>query len=140
MRGGFRQGHIPGAWRTATTSGVAATVVLLTAACSGDSAAPPEPTQSPSPTGTVSGGIYLIGGPSPGVHARRDGFQAGTVSVLDRGNVVAATSVPRGRRFSFLLRPGLYVLRVDDQAQTCRSFVHVYAGRTTQKNIVCASP
>jgi hypothetical protein len=58
--------------------------------------------------GTVTGGIYYIGGPFGST--KQNGYGSGTVHVEQSGHVLATRDLKRGQAFRFELKPGNYDL------------------------------
>lgn len=84
---------------------------------------------TPEPPGTISGGILLFGGPSPGLN-EKDGYHPGTVEVLRDGELVS-----KGYRFS--LPPGRYQLRV---LQSCETAVVLAPKQAVKADLRCSIP
>ncbi|MFC5826516.1 serine/threonine-protein kinase [Nonomuraea insulae] len=106
----------------------------------GASREPDTSTTPPAPAaGLLVGGIFHLGGPSPG-QSVADGYQAGLVEVFTgKGKRLAGRrSDQRGFRFS--LPPGRYRLQTALGDGTCSATGVVKPGRTTRADLKCKIP
>ncbi len=86
--------------------------------------------------GAIVGGVYVNGGPAPGIHD----CSGGTVNVLDpAGSVVASQTVSEKQSYVFELPPGSYELR-EAGAGYCRGEAVVTAGKVTHADTECDVP
>jgi hypothetical protein len=98
-------------------------------------AAATPPASLPAGDGWIGGGVYIDGGPYPGIHACASGDH--TVTVLDRaGNTVATQHVPDGESYAIVLPAGGYTL----SSGFCRGSATVVAGVESQADILCFVP
>ena len=98
-------------------------------------AAPAPPEQLPPGDGWVVGGVYIDGGPYPGMHHCAAGDY--TITVLDQaGNTVATQRVADGESYTLVLPAGSYALT----SGFCRAAVTVTAGRETKADTLCHVP
>lgn len=89
--------------------------------------------------GMIVGGVYIDGGPPPGIHACSEG----TGTVVDvmgaNGAVVASQTVSEKQSYVFRLAPGSYTLRTEG-ANHCTAQAVVKAGHVTHADTECAVP
>ena len=98
-------------------------------------APPAPPAQVPAGDGWIVGGLYIDGGPYPGIHHCFAGEY--TITVLDQaGNTVATQRVPDGQSYTLVLPAGSYVL----SSGFCRGAVTVTAGRQSKADTHCDVP
>jgi hypothetical protein len=100
----------------------------------------PAPTNLPAGEGWITGGLYIAGGPAPGIFACEGGSH--TVSVSDQSGAVVATQQVTGpASYTFILPAGQYKLS-EPGAGYCRSeqSVTVTAGAETKADTVCDVP
>jgi hypothetical protein len=98
-------------------------------------ATPAPPAQVPPGDGWVVGGLYLEGGPYPGIHHCVAGDY--TITVLDQaGNTVATQQVQDGQSYTLVLPAGSYAL----SSGFCRAAVTVTAGRESRADTLCDVP
>ncbi len=100
----------------------------------------PAPAKGPAGEGWLIGGMYIAGGPAPGIYAC--GSQPYTETVTDAsGDVVATQAVAGGQSYSIALAPGTYDLSTDvSSVGYCRGTATITAGRETHADTVCAVP
>jgi len=97
--------------------------------------APVPPGVVPAGDGWITGGVYIEGGPAPGVDECQS--SSSTVTVTDAaGAVVASATVPGGASYTFVVAPGSYTLSTG----FCRGSATVVAGAATIADTVCAVP
>ena len=102
-----------------------------------DCSAPTPPASVPAGDGWVTGGVYTVGGPAPGVDVCRG---AGTVTVISQsGLAVASTQVPEGSSYTIVLPVGSYNLTVGSSNE-CLGTATVTASRETKANTICSVP
>lgn len=94
---------------------------------------PSPPVNVPPGDGWIVGGVYLSGGPAPGIFACYSGST--TVTVIDETGATVATEQLAGQQsYAFVLAPGRYTLEFD----SCISEPAVVsAGAPTKANTVC---
>jgi hypothetical protein len=100
----------------------------------------PAPTSLPAGEGWITGGLYIAGGPAPGIFACEAGTH--TVSVSDQAGAVVATEQVTGpASYTFILPAGQYKLS-EAGAGYCRSegSVTVTAGAQTKADTICSVP
>jgi hypothetical protein len=99
-------------------------------------AAATPPSSVPAGDGWVTGGLYTVGGPAPGIdNCSQSPF---TVTVLDQnGGQVATQSVPGGQSYTIVLAAGTYTLQSNS---FCRGMATVVAGQGTMANTNCDVP
>jgi len=100
--------------------------------------APPLPAIPPG-EGAIVGGVYINGGPAPGVRACSEA--AGTVveALNAAGAVVGSQTVSQKRSYAFQLPPGSYTLRTGG-ANYCSGQAVVTAGKITHADTECQVP
>jgi len=106
--------------------------------------APRPPTNVPAGDGWVTGGVYTVGGPAPGIDVCRGAL---TLTVSNQSGVVVATSqVPQGASYTLVLPAGNYELAVGPKLAAgatiseCQGTASVTAGQETRANTVCSIP
>lgn len=98
-------------------------------------AAPVTPAQVPVGDGWIVGGLYIDGGPYPGIHHCVAGDY--TITVLDQaGNTIATQRVQDGQSYTLVLPAGSYAL----SSGFCRAAVTVTAGRQSRADTLCFVP
>jgi len=98
-------------------------------------AAPAPPPQVPAGDGWVVGGLYIEGGPYPGIHRCFAGDY--TITVHDQaGNTVATQHVQDGQSYTLVLPAGSYAL----SSGFCRGVATVTAGRRSTADTLCDVP
>ena len=98
-------------------------------------APPAPPEQVPPGDGWIVGGLYIEGGPYPGIHHCVAGDY--TITVLDQaGNTVATQQVEDGQSYTLVLPAGTYALT----SGFCRAAVTVTAGRASRADTLCDVP
>lgn len=98
---------------------------------------PTTPVLSPG-DGAIVGGVYIDGGPAPGVHECQ--AAATVVNVLDSGGaVVASQTVADDQSYAFQLPPGSYELR-SAGSFGCTGQAVVKAGQVTHADTECPVP
>jgi hypothetical protein len=99
-------------------------------------AEPSPPINVPAGDGWIVGGLYLSGGPYPGIFACQDASYEVTVT-NEEGTVVATQQVTSGGQgYTFILPPGRYTLTADGPTATSA----VTAGAQTKTNIISPIP
>jgi hypothetical protein len=92
-------------------------------------------------TGTLTGGIVEVGGPTPRTPSTT--YQPGLVTVRGASGVVATKDVLPRQTYSLSLKPGFYLLqaaRPGLPSDTCKAAARISAGHTTRVNIICTLP
>ncbi|HXY82006.1 MAG TPA: hypothetical protein VEH55_11600 [Gaiellaceae bacterium] len=98
-------------------------------------APPAPPAQVPAGDGWVVGGLYLEGGPFPGIYQCVAGAYA--ITVLDQaGDTVAKQQVQDGQSYTLVLPAGSYTL----SSGSCRGAATVTAGRQSRADTLCYVP
>jgi hypothetical protein len=101
-----------------------------------DCAEPSPPVDVPAGDGWIVGGLYLSGGPYPGIFACQDASYTVTVT-NEEGTVVATQQVTSGgQSYTFILPPARYTLTADGPTATST----VTAGAQTKTNIISPIP
>jgi|GEM_PF-6988548 len=88
--------------------------------------------------GAIIGGVYIDGGPAPGVHACSEGTGTVVEVLNSSGAVLASQTVSEKQSYVFQLPPGSYTLRT--QANYCSGQALVKAGLLTHADTECAVP
>lgn len=104
--------------------------------------APRPPASVPAGDGWVTGGVYTVGGPAPGIDVCRG---ASTLTVSNQSGVVVATQqVPEGASYTLVLPAGNYELAAGSKLAAgvtlCQGTASVTAGQETRANTVCSIP
>jgi hypothetical protein len=98
-------------------------------------AAPVPPAQLPAGDGWIVGGLYLEGGPFPGIHQCVAGDY--TITVLDQaGDTVATQQVQGGQSYTLVLPAGSYTF----SSGFCRGAATVTAGLQSRADTLCDVP
>jgi hypothetical protein len=99
---------------------------------------PQLPSDIPASDGWIVGGLYLSGGPAPGIFACQSGPY--TITVTNAMGATVATQQVVGRQsYIFTLPPGSYTLKSENGCGAPGSAV-VIAGAQTKANIICNIP
>jgi len=105
---------------------------------------PRPPANVPAGDGWVTGGVYTVGGPAPGLDVCRGAL---TLTVSNQSGVVVATSqVAEGASYTLVLPPGSYNLAAGSRLAAgltiseCQGTASVTAGQETRANTVCSIP
>jgi hypothetical protein len=103
--------------------------------------APIPPASVPAGDGWVTGGVYTVGGPAPGIDECRG---ASTLSVSNQSGVVATQQVPEGASYTLVLPAGNYELAAGSKlapgVTLCQGTAIVTAGQETRADTVCSIP
>ncbi len=99
---------------------------------------PQPPSDVPAGDGWIVGGLYLSGGPPPGIFACQGAPH--TITVTDATGATAATQQVAGRQsYTFILPPGNYTLKSEGACIAAEPVV-VTAGAQTKANTICNIP
>jgi hypothetical protein len=100
-------------------------------------AEPPPPTSVPTGDGWIIGGLYISGGPAPGICSCQGGPY--TVTATDETGATVATQQVVGRpSYTFVLPPGRYTLKAGSCGFSQPALVS--AGARTKADTVCNVP
>jgi hypothetical protein len=94
------------------------------------------PTAVPSGDGWIVGGVYLDGGPFPGIYECLGTAQTVEVFAVASGTLATTVHVPARESYSIVLPAGSYTL----QAAGCHGTATVVAGHATSADTVCNIP
>jgi hypothetical protein len=98
---------------------------------------PQPPSDVPAGDGWIVGGLYLSGGPAPGIFACQSGPY--TITVTDAtGATVATQQVPGRQSYTFILPAGSYTLK--SESGCIAEPAVVIAGAQTKANTICNIP
>jgi len=101
-------------------------------------AAPVRPANVPAGDGWIAGGLYIAGGPAPGVYECVN--RPYTITLTDQtGASIAIQEVAAGQSYTFVLPPGTYNLSSSSNGG-CSGSATVSAGEQTKADTVCSVP